>query len=182
MSSASRFRCNSMHRFGSRSLKQALNTGFLGRSLSRRRRPSEAMERLEQRSGPAPPDHGPVPGCPTRLPEPSRHGDARPGAVRASPRRPARAAPKVRKGTSTPHLLASATPQSSERGPLYRALSRYEPGPRARRSGRRHKDERPHAHSVNQRPGQRASQGQHDATPRLRRAPRREPGRGHPAS
>ena len=81
---------------------------------------NEAMERLEQRSGPAPPDHGGMarfqaaqPGCP----EPSRTGDARPRAVGASPPEGPGAAPKVRKGTSTHPLLASATPQSSERGP-----------------------------------------------------------------
>ena len=116
MSSASRFRCNSMHRFGSRSLKQALDTGFLGRSLSRRRRPSEAMERLEQRSGPAPPDHGPVPGCPVRLPEPSRKGG---GSSRSRGREPS-AAPRRGEGSagrppfSNPPIN-SATPE--RRGP-----------------------------------------------------------------
>ena len=105
MSSASRGRCKSMHPICVRSLKKrGARHGFSRRSLSRRRRPNEAMERLEQRSGPYPPDDGPVPGCPTRLPEPSRHGDARPAAVRASPPEGPGAAPKVRKGTSTLHL------------------------------------------------------------------------------
>ena len=42
--------------------------GFLADSSSRRGRLEEAMERLKQRSGPAPTDLGPFPGCPARLP------------------------------------------------------------------------------------------------------------------
>ena len=103
------------HKTRSKSIELNHDTGFIGRSRSRRRRPSEAMERLNQRSGPAPPEDGPFPGCPARLPRAMKKRDARPGPVRASPRRPARAVPKVRKGTSTRHLLVCNATQREAR-------------------------------------------------------------------
>ena len=112
MSSASRGRCKSMHRFGVSRLKNAERlAGFLADSSSRRGRLEEAVERLKHHNSPAQPDHGPVQAAQPGCPEPSRHGDARPGAVRASPPEGPCAAPRARKGTSTLDLLASATPR-----------------------------------------------------------------------
>ena len=82
--------------------------------------------------------------------------------------------PARRRGLARARQLWTTSPlcnakSSSERGPHYRALPRSEADTNARRSGRRHKGERPHAHRANQRPGQpqRASQGQ----PRCHPAP-----------
>ena len=93
-------------------------------------------------------------------------------SARSRPREPSAPGPRGAEG-SQGHVN-SRTPysslqrhKSSERRPHYRALPRYEPDINARRSGRRHKDERPHAHSVNQRTGQRASQGQPRCHPAL---------------
>ena len=96
MSSASRRRGKSMHRFGVSRLKNAERlAGFLADSSSRRGRLEEAMDRLRQRSGPAPPDDCPFPGCPARLPRAMKE-TGRSSASR--PREPSAPGPRGAKG------------------------------------------------------------------------------------
>ena len=136
-------------------LKNAAHrSGFSRDSSSRRGRLEEAMERLKQRSGPAPPEDGPFPGCPARLPramkETGRSAASRP---REPSRGPGRGAKGPQGHVNSGPTLASATPKRPARGPHYRALPRSEPDTDARRSGRRHKDERPRAATASQRTG-----------------------------
>ena len=89
-----------------------------------------------------------------RLPEPSRNGTlGHEPSARALGARPAR-----RRGLARARQLWTTSPlcnatKSSERRPHYRALPRSEPDTDARRSGRRHKDERPRAATASQRTG-----------------------------
>ena len=68
------------------------------------------------------------------------------------------ARPARRRGLARARQLWTTSPlcnatKSSERRPHYRALPRSEPDTDARRSGRRHKDERPRAATASQRTG-----------------------------
>ena len=91
MSSASRRRDNSTPIWRAAFKNAAHRSGFSRDSSSRRGRLEEAMERLKQRSGPAPPEDGPFPGCPARLPramkETGRSAASRPREPTAAPRR-----------------------------------------------------------------------------------------------
>ena len=114
MSSASRDRCKSMHRFGVSRLKNAERlAGFLADSSSRRRRPNEAMKRLKQRSGPAPPEDGPIPGCPARLPRAMKE-TGRSSASR--PREPSRGPGRGAKSSQGQFNSGSTSLCNAERG------------------------------------------------------------------
>ena len=156
------------------------------RVFSRRRRPSEAMERLKQRSGPARPEDGPFPGCPARLPRAMKE-TGRSSASR--PREPSAPGPRGAEGSqghvNSGPLALSATPQSPARGARitapFRAPSLIQTPAAAAAVTRT---------SVRAPPQPRKGPGQpqpashliRDATPRLRWPAGREPGRGHPAA
>ena len=186
MSSASRRRDNSTPIWRAAFKNAAHRSGFSRESPSRHRRPSEAMERLKQRSGPAPADDGPTSSLSLRLPRAMKE-TGRPSASR--PREPSTPRPGGAEGSqghvNSGPLALSATPQSPARGARitapFRAPSLIQTPAAAAAVTRA---------SVRAPPQPRKGPGQpqpashliRDATPRLRRAPRREPGRGHPAA
>ena len=95
MSSASRRRDNSTPIWRAAFKNAAHRSGFSRESPSRHRRPSEAMERLKQRSGPAPADDGPTSSLSLRLPRAMKE-TGRSSASR--PREPSAPGPRGAKG------------------------------------------------------------------------------------
>ena len=95
----------------------------------------------------------------SRLPSQAAPSHERNGTLGQEPSaRALGARPARRRGLARARQLWTTSPlcnatKSSERRPHYRALPRSEPDTDARRSGRRHKDERPRAATASQRTG-----------------------------
>ena len=156
MSSASR----AMRPYARRLSKRAPKLKAESRGFSRPvAKPSQAAQRGHGAPRAAQRSHStrrwPMPRLPSQAaPSHERNGTpVREPSARALGARPAR-----RRGLARARQLWTTSPlcnatKSSERRPHYRALPRSEPDTDARRSGRRHKDERPRAATASQRTG-----------------------------
>ena len=117
MSSASRRRDNSTPIWRAAFKNAAHRSGFSRDSSSRRGRLEEAMERLKQRSGPAPADDGPTSSLSLRLPRAMKETGRSPTS---RPREPSAPGPRGAEGSqghvNSGPLALSATPQSPARG------------------------------------------------------------------
>ena len=121
-------------------------------------KPSQATRRGHGAPRAAQRSHSTRPWPVSRLPSQAAPSHERNGTLGQEPSaRALGARPARRRGLARARQLSDTSPlcnaTSSERRPHYRALPRYEADTNARRSGRRHKDERPRASTASQRTG-----------------------------